>query len=95
VLLVFATGLTIGSECAVVPVLGRDVLGVESLFVVGMVLTAAGVLGMVLVRGYLPWVAPSGLSGLGMTLLYPNLTTVPSDAAHPTWRATGMGVYRM
>lgn len=32
VLLVFATGLTIGSERTVVPVLGRDVLGIESLF---------------------------------------------------------------
>lgn len=30
-----------------------------------------------------------------MALLYPNLMTVPGDACHPTWRATGMGVYRM
>jgi len=30
-----------------------------------------------------------------MALLYPNLMTVPSDAAHPTWRSAGMGVYRM
>ena len=37
----------------------------------------------------------SGVSGLGMALLYPDLITVPGDAAHPTWRATGMGVYRM
>jgi len=28
-------------------------------------------------------------------LLYPNLMTVPGDAAHPTWRSAGMGVYRM
>lgn len=33
VVLVFATGLTIGSERAVVPVLGRDVLWVESVAV--------------------------------------------------------------
>jgi len=37
----------------------------------------------------------AALSGLGMALLYPNLMTVPSDAAHPTWRSAGMGVYRM
>jgi hypothetical protein len=30
-----------------------------------------------------------------MALLYPNLMTVPGDAAHPTWRSAGMGVYRM
>jgi MFS family permease len=61
----------------------------------GMFLAGAGVLGMVLVDGYLPWVVLAGVSGLGMALLYPNLMTVPSDAAHPTWRSAGMGVYRM
>ncbi|WP_254524973.1 MFS transporter [Natrinema caseinilyticum] len=61
----------------------------------GMFLAGAGVLGMVLVDGYRPWVVLAGASGLGMALLYPNLMTVPSDAAHPSWRASGMGVYRM
>jgi len=61
----------------------------------GMFLAGAGVLGMVLVEGYLAWIVLAGLSGLGMALLYPNLMTVPSDAAHPSWRSAGMGVYRM
>ena len=61
----------------------------------GMFLAGAGVLGMVLVEGYLAWAVLAGISGLGMALLYPNLMTVPSDAAHPTWRSAGMGVYRM
>ncbi|MBZ6494997.1 MFS transporter [Natrinema longum] len=61
----------------------------------GMFLAGAGVLGMVFVDGYLPWAALAAASGLGMALLYPNLMTVPSDAAHPTWRSAGMGVYRM
>ena len=61
----------------------------------GMFLAGAGVLGMVLVKGYLPWVVLAAFSGLGMALLYPNLMTVPGDAAHPTWRSAGMGVYRM
>ena len=42
VLLVFATGLTIGSERAVVPVLGRDVLDVESLLVIGSFVVSFG-----------------------------------------------------
>jgi len=42
VLLVFATGLTIGSERAVVPVIGRDLLGVESLFVIGSFVVSFG-----------------------------------------------------
>ncbi|MFW5905272.1 MAG: MFS transporter [archaeon] len=61
----------------------------------GMFLAGAGVLGMVLVDGYLSWTVLAGVSGLGMALLYPNLMTVPSDAAHPSWRSAGMGVYRM
>lgn len=60
-----------------------------------MVVAGAGVIGMVVVEGYLSWVGMAAISGLGMALLYPNLMTVPGDACHPTWRATGMGVYRM
>ncbi|MFC6764733.1 MFS transporter [Natrinema soli] len=72
-----------------------DRIGRRPPVVAGMFLAGAGVLGMVFVDSYLPWVALAGLSGLGMALLYPNLMTVPSDAAHPTWRSAGMGVYRM
>jgi len=72
-----------------------DRIGRRPPVIAGMFLAGAGVLGMVLVEGYLPWVALAAVSGLGMALLYPNLMTVPSDAAHPTWRSAGMGVYRM
>ena len=72
-----------------------DRIGRRPPVVAGMFLAGAGVLGMVVVDGYLLWVVLSATSGLGMALLYPNLMTVPGDAAHPTWRATGMGVYRM
>jgi MFS family permease len=61
----------------------------------GMFLAGGGVLGMVLVDGYRHWAVLAAASGLGMALLYPNLMTVPGDAAHPTWRSAGMGVYRM
>ncbi|MGB9985519.1 MFS transporter [Salarchaeum japonicum] len=72
-----------------------DRIGRRPPILAGMFLAGAGVLGMVLVEGYLAWVVLAGVSGFGMALLYPNLMTVPGDAAHPTWRATGMGVYRM
>lgn len=72
-----------------------DRIGRRPPVIAGMFLAGAGVLGMVLVEGYLLWAALAGVSGLGMALLYPNLMTVPSDAAHPTWRSAGMGVYRM
>jgi len=72
-----------------------DRIGRRPPVVAGMFLAGGGVLGMVLVDGYLPWAVLAAVSGLGMALLYPNLMTVPSDAAHPTWRSAGMGVYRM
>ena len=50
---------------------------------------------MVLVESYALWILFSGLSGVGMALHYPNLISVASDAAHPLWRSTGLGVYRM
>jgi MFS family permease len=42
VLLVFATGLTIGSERTVVPVLGEEVLGVKSFLVIGSFVVSFG-----------------------------------------------------
>jgi len=72
-----------------------DRIGRRPPVVVGMFVAGAGVLGMVFVDSYLPWAVLAAVSGLGMALLYPNLMTVPSDAAHPTWRSAGMGVYRM
>jgi MFS family permease len=72
-----------------------DRIGRRPPAITGMFLAGAGVLGMVLVDSYIPWAVLAGVSGLGMALLYPNLMTVPSDAAHPTWRSAGMGVYRM
>jgi MFS family permease len=72
-----------------------DRIGRRPPVVVGMFVAGGGVLGMVYVDGYLPWAALAGVSGLGMALLYPNLMTVPGDAAHPSWRSAGMGVYRM
>lgn len=72
-----------------------DRIGRRPPVIAGMFLAGAGVLGMVFVEGYLLWAVLAAVSGLGMALLYPNLMTVPGDAAHPTWRSAGMGVYRM
>ncbi|MBB6647075.1 MFS transporter [Halobellus ruber] len=72
-----------------------DRIGRRPPVVSGMFLAGGGVLGMGLVEGYLPWAVLAAVSGVGMALLYPNLMTVPGDAAHPTWRSAGMGVYRM
>ena len=72
-----------------------DQIGRRPPVLVGMFLAGVGVLGMAFVSGYLSWIVMAAVSGLGMALLYPNLMTVPGDAAHPSWRSVGMGVYRM
>lgn len=72
-----------------------DDVGRRPPVIAGMFVAGIGVLATVLVQGYWPWIVTAGLTGVGMALLYPNLITVVGDAAHPSWRATGLGVYRM
>ena len=72
-----------------------DQIGRKPPIVAGFFLAGAGVLGMLFVDTYYGWILFSTLSGVGMALHYPNLISVASDAAHPLWRSTGLGVYRM
>jgi len=68
---------------------GRHVLNVW-----GMWLCGAGV-GLMLVGDNAVWWAfCAGLSGLGMALLYPNLSAAVADVAHPNWRGSAIGIYR-
>ncbi len=36
-----------------------------------------------------------GLLGLGTALVYPTLLAAVADVAHPDWRASAVGVYRL
>ena len=72
-----------------------DDVGRRPPVVAGMFIAGLGVLATVMVQGYWLWIVTAGVTGVGMALLYPTLITVVGDAAHPTWRATGLGVYRM
>ncbi|WP_084264164.1 MFS transporter [Rubrobacter radiotolerans] len=71
-----------------------DRLGRKWMIVSGM-LTQAGALWLILLSGsYGSWLASSMLLGLGTALVYPTLLAAISDAAHPSWRASSLGVYR-
>lgn len=72
-----------------------DRIGRKPPIVAGFFLAGAGVLGMMFVDGYYAWIVLSAIAGVGMALHYPNLISVASDAAHPLWRSTGLGVYRL
>jgi MFS family permease len=41
------------------------------------------------------WAAGAVLLGLGTALVYPTLLAAIGDIAHPSWRASAVGVYRL
>jgi MFS family permease len=64
-------------------------------FIVGGMLLQAGALAMFAVtQGFAPWAAAAALLGVGTAMVYPTLLAVIGDVAHPTWRASAVGVYR-
>ncbi|HEY6591944.1 MAG TPA: MFS transporter [Actinomycetota bacterium] len=43
----------------------------------------------------LPWAATAMLLGVGTAMVYPTLLAAIGDVAHPSWRATAVGIYRL
>jgi len=72
-----------------------DRLGRKGLIVAGMWVQAVGIGLVVLTQGFLPWAGAMVLLGLGTALVYPTLLAAVSDVAHPAWRASAVGVYRL
>ncbi len=72
-----------------------DHLGRKGLIVAGMWVQAGGLALVLLTRGFLPWAGAMALLGLGTALVYPTLLAAISDVAHPEWRASAVGVYRL
>jgi MFS family permease len=73
-----------------------DRIGRKGLIVWGMLVQAAGhaVIGLGLATPLVSGLAGSVLLGVGTAMVYPALLAAVSDVAHPTWRATSLGVYR-
>jgi MFS family permease len=72
-----------------------DWLGRKPLIVGGMLLQAVALAGTALAGGFLPWAAGAVLLGVGTAMVYPTLLAVVGDVAHPAWRASAVGVYRL
>ena len=60
-----------------------------------MLVQGAALALMAATTGFAPWVAGAVLVGAGTALVYPTLIAAVGDVAHPTWRATAVGVYRL
>jgi MFS family permease len=72
-----------------------DRLGRKLLIVSGMVLQGAAILALPFSHGFLSWGAAVALIGVGTAMVYPTLLAAVGDVAHPSWRASAVGVYRL
>ncbi|GAB3486820.1 MFS transporter [Curvibacter fontanus] len=71
-----------------------DRIGRHGPNVAGMWLCGVGVAMMLLGSGVAWWSLSAAVSGLGMALLYPNLSAAVADISHPNWRGSAIGIYR-
>jgi len=72
-----------------------DRVGRKWLIAGGMWVQAVGIGVVVTAEGMPGFAAGSVLLGLGTALVYPTLLAAIGDVAHPSWRASAVGVYRL
>jgi len=72
-----------------------DRVGRKPLIVAGMVIQGLALALIATTTGFGPWAVGAVLIGAGTALVYPTLIAAVGDVAHPTWRATAVGVYRL
>ena len=72
-----------------------DKIGRKWLIVGGMWAQAVGIAVTVLSRAFTGFAAGGVLLGVGTAMVYPTLLAAIGDVAHPTWRASAVGVYRL
>jgi MFS family permease len=69
--------------------------GRKWMIVFGMFVQAAGIPLMIKSNTLAGWSMAAVLLGLGTAMVYPTLIAAVADVAHPTWRASAVGVYRL
>jgi MFS family permease len=72
-----------------------DRIGRKWLIAGGMWIQALAIGLIAAVGSFWPWAAGALLLGAGTAMVYPTLLAAVSDVAHPSWRATAVGVYRL
>jgi MFS family permease len=72
-----------------------DRVGRKRLIVAGMWTQAAGIVVIALGSTFSLFAAGAVLLGLGTAMVYPTLLAAIGDVAHPSWRASSVGVYRL
>jgi MFS family permease len=72
-----------------------DHVGRKWLIAGGMCLQGVALVAMARMQGFGAWTVTSVLLGLGTAMVYPALLAAVADVAHPSWRASAVGVYRL
>lgn len=72
-----------------------DRTGRKPLIVWGMWIQAAGIGVVTLAHAFAGFAAGAVLLGIGTAMVYPTLLAAIGDVAHPSWRASAVGVYRL
>ena len=72
-----------------------DRVGRRWLIAAGMMVQGVALAAVALVRGFWPWIGAAALLGAGTAMVYPTLLAAIGDVAHPRWRASAVGVYRL
>jgi MFS family permease len=71
-----------------------DRVGRKWLIACGMWVQAAGIAVTAVAQGFGGFCLGAVLLGLGTAMVYPTLLATIGDVAHPSWRASAVGVYR-
>jgi MFS family permease len=72
-----------------------DRIGRKPLITGGLWVQSIGIALFVFLAGESTWVIAPVVMGLGTGMVYPTLLAAVSDLAHPAWRASALGVYRL
>ena len=72
-----------------------DRYGRKSMIVAGMWLQAAGIAITAASTQFWGFAIGAVLMGVGTAMVYPTLLAAVSDVAHPGWRASSVGIYRL
>ncbi len=72
-----------------------DRVGRKWLIAAGMGVQAIGIAVIALADRFAGFAAGAALLGVGTAMVYPTLLAAIGDVAHPSWRASAVGVYRL
>jgi MFS family permease len=72
-----------------------DRWGRKVLITSGMVIQGLAILSLSFTSGFARWAVALAFLGVGTAMVYPTLLAAIGDVAHPSWRASAVGVYRL